>query len=80
MRTLQSIGMLFSVRACHCSKCHDNYVLQSHSILVFALHSFLGQGIVNAPLRTVGNFVANIESTYALNNTLVVSCNCILTK
>lgn len=42
--------------------------------MLFVLHSFLGQGIVSVPLRMVANFVANIESTYALNNTLVASC------
>ena len=34
--------------------------------------SFLGRGIVNSSMRQVGDFTADIKSTYMWDNTLIV--------
>lgn len=36
------------------------------------LFSFLGRGVVDAPLRAVGDFTGELQSTFTWDNTLVV--------
>lgn len=54
------------------------FVHEKHDVVVYTkkewnskIDCFLGRGVVNAPMRQVGDFTANIQSTYKWDNTLI---------
>eukprot|EP00731_Ephydatia_muelleri_P028248 Em0019g1121a len=82
LEDVESIAMIDKKYGKGSRESHDKadwrFVHEKHDVVVYTkkqenspIDCFLGRGIVNAPMRQVGDFTADIQSTFTWDNTLM---------